>query len=365
MKKTTEKNTINDFFKVTILASGTPSKYQQEVEEANPEFAISCPMYESINNGWVLKPTLNIINTNYETNFAAAIKAVYENEVVITRETGIPIRMIINCGSIDEINAVVNNQWFIDRIGTEFHIITIHTNKQYENEDGTIDTLRSTIDGTEYNHKDVIDDIQTKIDKNEMFDDEKPILIFQVDTISEGINLKSCSSTIITTNSEQKATQQIGRVVRLYDYLVNGKKVEKKDANVYLFKENKEDIYDLVKKLFKYGLTDKCFKWGCELNVKKGSAAEASDDPVKLNKYDWKDIDETNNPIINKIVVIVEEEEQKRVDEVNRMWGVVMNSLTMNEILPILQKYKKFFTDRDDEITEDFYKELKEIMKNI
>ena len=200
-----------------------------------------------------------------------------------------------------------------------------------------------------------------------MFEDDLPILIFQVDTISEGINLKSCSSTILTTDSEQKATQQIGRVVRKYDYDVNGKKIEKKVANVYMFKENNEDIFDLVKKLHKYGLTDKCFTWGKKVDIKTGSGGEVSDDPVKLEKFDWMKIDETNNPTIQKIVYTFENEEKKKADEVEKLFAEVLahyNNFPKGTIDNLMEKFSKFFDDPDEEITQAFYKELKALLKN-
>jgi len=118
--------------------------------------------------------------------------------------------------------------------------------------------------------------------KKMVFDDvSKPIGIFQVDMLSEGINIKSLNYCITETNAGVRGMQQIGRVVRTH----NGKNF----SVVFVFVENEVDVYKLFNNLGEFGLTSDCFEWGSICNLNKGSSPETSGNAI-IQKFVWEPI---------------------------------------------------------------------------
>jgi len=363
--------TLQDFFQTSIFCSGTPADYQRHIAEKYSEYAIDCSLKEAIENHYVLKPCLNLVHTSYKENFAAGIKAVFENELELANvlnTNDIAPRIIINCNSIDEINSILKIDYFNQNIGKLFHTIAIHTDKLVVTKEGNEDILRPTKDGIPMNKKDLMDHVQNDIDNNTMFNDNLPILLFQVATMSEGINLKSFSATIIITNEASKAMQQIGRVIRHYKY---GNHKEKQIANVYLMNENFEQISMLIYDLKRlYTLTDECFEWRHCIEP-AGSCTERSEKSGRIIDFTWKNLKD-NSP---EIIAIQDECERLSIKENKQIakdfqidvvrTEALFNSLINENKLTIEEEdyfFKKYYSNElfrvDKKKCNEFYLEM-------
>ena len=119
----------------------------------------------------------------------------------------------------------------------------------------------------------------------------EPVVLFQVDMISEGINLCSFNAGIIKSKADVKSTQQIGRIIR--DYTItdkNGEHHKKIDghANIYCIIENENDICNLLERLEQFELTADAFDWGRKVDVSNGGAAEPDPDKVpNIADFEW------------------------------------------------------------------------------
>lgn len=360
------KTTLHDCFKLVICASGTPSKLQREIAEAFPKFAVEHPMWEAVKDGEVIKPKLHLIKAASRNNLPAAIKAVLKKakrKVLITK---MPLHIMINCHGIDEINSIINLDFFKENVGKRFHIMTIFTDKKYENEDGLPKVLKSTIDGQTVK-KDTVRDVLSKIDKcepNDYINDDLPILLFQVDCISEGINLKSFSFIIITTMEERRAHQQGARGMRHYNF----KGVEKEDVDIFLFYENEAKISTMFSNLTKFGLTADCFEWSDSIDLSQSSSEEEKVKKLhRLAKYEWEEIDVNNNPVIKQIKLNEKKATDDDIDTTLEMYHKMLyvthkitddiNKQLVNDYL-MNNKWK-----RDKILQQEFLKKLKELNK--
>lgn len=85
-------------------------------------------------------------------------------------------------------------------------------------------------------------------------------IVLQVDMISEGINVKSFNSVIVTTSVIRKAMQQFGRVFRNYDIDGFSKRING-HASVYVVQKEVKDFMKFFNELkTNYSVDFDCFK---------------------------------------------------------------------------------------------------------
>ena len=89
-------------------------------------------------------------------------------------------------------------------------------------------------------------DAKDSIMKIDSTDADKERIVTQVEMISEGINVNSFDSPLISSHSDVKITQQIGRSLRF----AKGKN----HASIYCVAENQTDVANLVSELVDQGL---------------------------------------------------------------------------------------------------------------
>lgn len=119
---------------------------------------------------------------------------------------------------------------FKENAGDLFNIISIHTEKGAK---------KPMVNGVEVNGDEAMRVISS-LDKNggdilKRYGVKPDIMtvVFQVDMLSEGINVKSFNSVIVTTSMLRRAMQQFGRVFRNYD-IEGFSKRENGHASVYV-----------------------------------------------------------------------------------------------------------------------------------
>ena len=306
---------LADFFQTSIFMTGTPSEFQKVITEES--FHCDCPIYEAVRMGYVARPKLNLINC-YEHQYNSAVLAVYKNELKISKTSKVkwPIHIIANCSSIDEVDSLYTNCWKNFAKKEKIHLISVHSKKRAENKktlDET-DIVPRFDDETDLNkiitkYRKEIDKWISKDENNkepkemmnivELIDagvilNGEPVVLFQVDMISEGANLCSFNAGIIKSKGEVKSTQQIGRIIR--DYTITDKngehhKIKEGHANIYSIIENENYIYNLLKRLEKFELTSDSFDWGRKVDISNGGSAEPDPDAVPtISDFVWDKI---------------------------------------------------------------------------
>lgn len=321
------KKTLIDYFKNVILMSGTPDAKQREMTMRYMTNVCSCSPRVAMANDWICKPSLNLVNCP-DNDWPSAVKAVYEREVELF-ESGNKLFMpviLVNCKSIDDVVKLRETQWFKDRYGKEFRFISIHSDKSINDDDGNINTVTAEIDGVKKNSQEAYEAIEA-IDDSII---DKPIIVAQVQMIGEGINVKSFTSVITSSNCDKTAMQQIGRALRnkiikktiinkkivnkpgIFNKLFNRKsiveekiehifsKVKDGHANIYVIQDNLDNISNLIVNLNTYELTDDCFDWGRKIDIASGSSPEVINETEssKLETNRWLEIDATDPEII-------------------------------------------------------------------
>lgn len=271
---------LSNYFNVSVLMSGTPGKEQRDLHKisAHVDYSIRSAILENI----ICKPTLNVIN-GYDTDtyLMSAVNSILLNEKPL-HKSPFKTRLLVCARSIDSINSVSSKL-------KNCHVITLHSNKEGQDDDNNIYTIVPTIDGVEKSAEETMKIIE-ELDKNpDYFNDDLPIVVFQVDMISEGINIKSFNSVLITSYSEIKQMQQIGRVLRDTEFNGHHKKAED-EVNIYAAVENKEDLAQLLINLEEYDLTSDVFKWGKITNANNGSSPETDDNSAVITE--WHQINE-------------------------------------------------------------------------
>lgn len=328
MSKKKDMN-LASLFKNVITMSGTPDWVQREMTSKNKKNECKCSPKLAMENGWICKPSLNLVNCT-ESSWPAAVKAVFERELEIWEANGKIFRpaLLVNCKSIDEVHNLRSVDWFKENAGKLFHLISIHSKKSvHDRSTGSRADLCAEIDGKQVDAEEAYDEI-VKIDEHAS--DTLPVIVFQVQMIGEGINVKSFNSVITASNCDKTAMQQIGRAVRNFSIQklvaekheqtassfwkrILGKKdiVEKKilktftkvndgHANVYVINDNLKTLESLVVGLSNYDLTSDCFDWGKRIDIDSGSSPEILDeaDSAKLQKSGWLPLDGTLPEII-------------------------------------------------------------------
>lgn len=306
---------LADFFQTSIFMTGTPAEFQKVITEES--FHCDCPIYEAVEKGYVTRPTLNLIKC-YEHQYNSAVLAVYKNELEIYKTSKVkwPIHIIANCSSIDEVDSLYTNCWNNFAKDENIHLISVHSKKSIENKKTLVETDIVPRLDNETDLNKIIEKYRKEIDKWISKDEDnkeptcmmdilelidagvilkgEPVVLFQVDMISEGINLCSFNAGIIKSKADVKSTQQIGRIIR--DYTItdkNGEHHKKIDghANIYSIIENENDICNLLERLEQFELTADSFDWGRKVDVSNGGAADPDKDKVPtLSDFVWDEI---------------------------------------------------------------------------
>lgn len=321
-----DKN-IAHLFKNVITMSGTPDWVQREMTSKNRKNECKCSPKLAMENGWICKPVLNLVNCS-DVDWPAAVKAVFYRELKTYESNGKLFKptILVNCKSIDDVANLREVPWFKDNVGKLFHLISIHSRKTVHDSSGTVRDLCAEIDGKVVEAEEAYNAI-SNIDKQE---DSLPVVVFQVQMIGEGINVKSFNAVVTASNCDKTAMQQIGRVLRNFPIQklvvekheqtassfwkrVLGKKdiVEKKTlktftkvndgtANVYVINDNLRTLTNLIVGLSNYDLTSSCFSWGDKLDINEGSSPGVLDeeDSAKLQKAGWNALDAVSPEII-------------------------------------------------------------------
>ena len=293
-------NCLMTHFQNVVLLSGTPAAYQKDITYAFSKNACECPLNVAISNSWVEYPILNLVCIEASRLFPTSVIKVLEHEVNEVKPVN-GVRLLVNFGSIPEIDEFENDPYMKNQMGKDFHFVTIHSDIDLKNDDLTVRKCRSMINGENYSSSDVYDlleGLDYGFTENEKMQpvlksilDGKPIIVGQVAMIGEGINIKSFNSVITKSNSDTTAMQQIGRVLRKYKKGNN----EKHFPNVYCVYENVESLKTLLIDLrIEHSLTADCFDWGKRIEIKGNgySGKNEEEDEVKSrSEIGWEKID--------------------------------------------------------------------------
>jgi hypothetical protein len=311
------------YFETNLFMSGTPNEYQIKLSKDNHSIDLSIKDAISITpRPYICKPTLNLVHSKEEVfdvrlirNAIIAVKN-HEKEFYENNKYMQP-RILVCADGIDTIQNIKNE------LGDDCHVILLHSVKE-TNINNAPDFFEPEINGDKKSKAEVmemLDAIDSGSEKaSELLSDKKPIIVLQVDMISEGVNIKSFNSVFITSHSETKQMQQIGRVLRHFVVEDENKKVlfdkyQSGLANIYCPISNDSEIGELLFNLERAGLSEGCFNWGKIVNVTHSSAnTELSDNPAKPEI--WKSIDSKFN-----------------IDELYKMGDSVWNSKVLSNVL--------------------------------
>ena len=285
--------------------SGTPANFQRKLSTKHKENRCECPPKTAIENKYIMKPVINMVQCSYKDAFKGVVVAVLHREIDIcsgktARNDGkfedgtFRVRILANFNSIDDIYQFTSDKYVKDNIGKKFHVIAIHSDKTFIDTNGCEGEAFSMVDGKK--EKDVYARIEN-LNTETAFEDDLPVIVCQVAMIGEGMNVKCFNSCITSTNSDKTAMQQFGRTMRICE--VNGKsKLDYGHANIYVVAENVEKMKALLVNLHTYDLDSDCFDWGSILiDPLKGSGDDGSSSNAvsRLVKQQWEKIDPTKN----------------------------------------------------------------------
>lgn len=310
------------YFETNLFMSGTPNDYQIKLAKDNHSIDLSIKDALSVVPPYICKPTLNLVHSKDEVfdvrlirDAIIAIKN-HEKEFYKDNEYMQP-RILVCADGIDTIQNIKNE------LGDDCHVILLHSVKE-TNINNEVETFEPEINGVKKNKTEVmemLDAIDSDSEKaSELLSDKKPIIVLQVDMISEGVNIKSFNSVFITSHTQTKQMQQIGRVLRHFEVKdENGNILFDKNtsglANIYCPISNEAEIGELLYNLEQAGLSEGCFEWGKIVNVTHSSAnSESSDNPAKPET--WRSIDREFN-----------------IDELYRMGDSVWNGRVLKNVL--------------------------------
>lgn len=353
-----------DYFKLLMFMSGTPAEYQCNIAREYPQNRVRCSLAKSINNHYVLKPMFfgvlcDVINNT--SNFINVIKSVFRNE---HNKNGRQLRLIVNCTGIDQIKDIISNDEF-KRFAENINVIDIISDKDVYDENGELITFKACINGKAMhtntikqvlNYYDNIPVLQKDIDKETCIksfktndgiidiDFSKPVIVLQVHKISEGLNMKSFHTCIITSTKHDVVVQQSGRTIRknpldLY-----------KEAHIYLVSENEKAVIDLFIDLFKIDdLTSECFDWVYNSVSDNGSSCK-SEIPL------WNQTHAYYEEFIEPRRIIIPTE---KFETINNIQYVQLK----NEMFKIVDNYKDdiitYFLESSQEEKDEFYKKIR------
>ena len=285
------------YFETNLFMSGTPNEYQIKLAKDNHSIELSIKDAISVTpRPYICKPTLNLVHSKDEVFdvrlIRDAIIAIKNHEKDLYENNEYIQPRILIC--LNEIDTIQNIK---DELGDDCHIISLHSVKE-TNINNEVETFEPEINGIKKNKTEVmemLDAIDSGSEKaSELLSDKKPIIVLQVDMISEGVNIKSFNSVFITSHTQTKQMQQIGRVLRHFEVKDENENIlfDKNSsglANIYCPISNEAEIGELLYNLEQAGLSEGCFEWGKIVNVTHSSAnSESSDNPAKPET--WRSI---------------------------------------------------------------------------
>lgn len=285
------------YFETNLFMSGTPNEYQIKLAKDNHSIELSIKDAISVTpRPYICKPTLNLVHSKDEVFdvrlIRDAIVAIKNHEKEFYENNEYIQPRILIC--LNEIDTIQNIK---DELGDDCHIISLHSVKE-TNINNEVETFEPEINGIKKNKTEVmeiLDAIDSGSEKaSELLSDKKPIIVLQVDMISEGVNIKSFNSVFITSHTQTKQMQQIGRVLRHFEVKDENENIlfDKNSsglANIYCPISNEAEIGELLYNLEQAGLSEGCFEWGKIVNVTHSSAnSESSDNPAKPET--WRSI---------------------------------------------------------------------------
>lgn len=285
------------YFETSIFMSGTPSNYMKDIA-TRYSFSCHCAVQEKK----IFKPTLYLIvdpnlytKGNFSTDedlenvsekrFASAIVKMVEKEKENNKDSYgvrslicIPPKGTETSGRNTIVNTVeslkkknyniitlLSEGPAIDKKGGEVNLdccykLADSTEIRHGEKDGVneafIMTMLENIDGIENVQIDDLenDEIEAVSVLKRMYENKQPIVVFQIDKISEGVNICSFNSVLITSKRASKQLQQSARAFRKYP--------NKKSANVYCLADSVVGLRELVSNLFEKGFEPGDVNWG-------------------------------------------------------------------------------------------------------
>lgn len=242
------------YFCTDLLMSGTPAPYQLEMEA---EYDAQCSVKKAMERGWTVQPKLYFVKGNWNQSFRSIILDMVQRELQLSMSEGVAPRMMVSCKKISQIEDILDMKVFKEGAGEVFNVISIHSEKPDQ---------KPRVNGVEVSSRGALQAIQA-LDSNNAaalakygIDPKLMTIVLQVDMISEGINVKSFNSVIVTTSVIRKAMQQFGRVFRNYD--IDGfSKRKNGHASVYVVQESSQDFMKFFEELKdNYGVDFDCFQ---------------------------------------------------------------------------------------------------------
>lgn len=260
-------------FAGVIVASGTPSSTQKSIGKyKGVDHVMRCTPRRAIEDNIICKPCLNLIcedaiNQNQLVN---VVISVVEREKILCSTEPFKVKSLVCACSIDQANQAAKE---LRNREPNWHVVVLHSSKKVGDDTGAIKEYKSSIDGSSKTSNEVFDYLD-KIDEDLVYtEDAEPIIVFQVDMISEGVNIKSFNSVIISSNSDTKQMQQTGRVLRDCKTKDNKRKVDYGHASIYAYYNNKENLYNMIMALAEQGLE---WDWGEKCDI-KGTSPNTND----------------------------------------------------------------------------------------
>lgn len=363
------------YFETSIFMSGTPSDYMKDIAT---RYSFSC--HCAVQEGKIFKPKLNLIidpelyaKGNFsndedfekvsEKKFASAIVKMLEKEKEDNKDNYgvrslicIPPRGTETSGRNTIVNTVeslkkenyniitlLSEGPAISKDGTEVNLdccykLANSTEIKHGEKDGVneafIMTMLENIDGIEnVQMEDLEDDEIAPVSVlKKMYENKQPIVVFQIDKISEGVNICSFNSVLITSKRASKQLQQSARAFRKYP--------NKKSANVYCLADSVIGLKELVTNLFENGFKSGDIDWGF-ISYIGGSGSVRGD--VRFNE--WTAIKD-NKMIVTEVMPNGEkffeiERSLNRDETIEKISKVIHSNKNVLEVLKNLNKNPK------------------------
>lgn len=363
------------YFETSIFMSGTPSDYMKDIAT---RYSFSC--HCAVQEGKIFKPKLNLIidpelyaKGNFsndedfekvsEKKFASAIVKMLEKEKENNKDNYgvrslicIPPRGTETSGRNTIVNTVeslkkenyniitlLSEGPAISKDGTEVNLdccykLANSTEIKHGEKDGVneafIMTMLENIDGIEnVQMEDLEDDEIAPVSVlKRMYENKQPIVVFQIDKISEGVNICSFNSVLITSKRASKQIQQSARAFRKYP--------NKESANVYCLADSVIGLKELVTNLFENGFKPGDIDWGF-ISYIGGSGSVRGD--VRFNE--WTAITD-NKMIITEVMPNGEkffeiERNLNRDETIEKISKVIRSNKNVLEVLKNLNKNPK------------------------
>lgn len=209
-------------------------------------------------HGWTVCPNLFFVKADWEASNKQVVMNLIQREAKISASEAIPPRMMVCCKSITEVWELVNNPTFLKGLGEFWNVVTIHSERGEMTP--MVNGERVTAEEAMAVVKSLDSGGSSRLLKEYGINTDVITVVFQVDMISEGINVKSFNSVIVTTSNHRRAMQQFGRVFRNFD--VEGYSKRKNGhASVYVVQPDVHKFLEFFNGLKeKYGVEFNCFK---------------------------------------------------------------------------------------------------------